>query len=232
MKQHVSLILTEEPEPVRSERDYLTSIINSSEKKQLDRRSEFNFLGKEWSIAKGILKNKNHPWKTLYRFPRAVIRFYLQSVASYIFNLYLMKRGESGYPLNRPINGEKMHNGLPIAPIVGCYTPDQFDLETDCGRIIKEIMNELDLEFNDFNLQDQKHVWTTLTESWRPLTVHWSSLKIFSGTHGTKKQKLLDRIRNTPKIADSTTIEVFLHPGTYITTFLRGIVELTVPVFA
>jgi len=228
MRQLISLVSLEEPEQIRAERAQLINILNSREKKELDNES-LTFLRKERSIVKSIFKNENTPWKTVYLFPRNTIRFYLHSVSSYIFNLYVMKRKELDCPLNTPIPGEKVQNGTPVAPIVGYHTPDHLDLQTDCGRIIQEIMTELNLEFTDFNLQDQKHIWMTVKGSWRPLTVQWKALKIFPPRGSSTKQKLLNRVRTMPKTNESPIIEVALVPSTYFSTFLRGFAKLIVP---
>ena len=228
MRQFIALGSLEEPEQICSERAHLLNILNSREKKELDHES-LTCHRKERSIVKSIFKNENTPWKTVYLFPRNTIHFYLRSVSSYIFNVYLMKRQELDCPLNTLVPGEKVQNGTLVAPIVGYNTPDHLDLQTDCGRIIQEIMTELNLEFTDFNLQDQKHIWLTVKGSWRPLTVQWKALKIFPKICSSTNQKLLNRVRNMPKTNDSPTIEVVLAPSTYFTTFLRGFAQLITP---
>ncbi|MFX0093404.1 MAG: tRNA pseudouridine(13) synthase TruD [Candidatus Hodarchaeota archaeon] len=196
MKRFISLDLIEEPEQIRHERNQLNSILDSNDK-DLSKNLSLIFLRKEQNIVKAIFKYEHDPWKIVYFFPRTSILFYIHSVSSYLFNLYLLKRMERKFPPNKPISGEKIHNSTPMAPTVGYRTPEELDLKTDCGRLIQEIMTELNLEFTDFNLQDQKHIWTTIKGSWRPITVQWKSLTVFPKS---KHSTLLSRMLNTSKI--------------------------------
>ncbi len=172
--------------------------------------------------VKEYISNKSRDYiGALRRIPKKVLRLYVQSFQSYLFNLYLSRRLEFSKDLLTPVEGElevKIKNlgfkeksftsKVPAVRLPGYGFKERGTL---ADRIMGEVMNSQGIRYSDFLIK---------------------SIPEISVYGGIRKIVAVPRIIGVKTHGNNLSIEFCLERGEYASVFLREIMKPKNPVLA
>ncbi len=142
------------------------------------------------------LKKRISGIRDVLRLDLRLLRFFINSYQSYLFNLMISERMRRGHPLNEPIDGDFIKGGKPAFPVVGYKSKLP---KNEAGDIVESVLEREGVKPEDFKLEVRK-----LRDK--------GSLRKISMTH-----KLL----NVDTGENDITLSFWLEKGCYATVLLR-----------
>lgn len=91
--------------------------------------------------------------KDVLRLDLRLLRFFINSYQSYLFNLMVSERMGRGHPLNKPIDGDFIKGGKPAFPIVGYKSKLP---KGEAGDIVRSVLDREKVRPEDFKLEVRK----------------------------------------------------------------------------
>ena len=99
------------------------------------------------------LKRRISGIKDVLRLDLRLLRFFINSYQSYLFNLMVSERMRRGHPLNKPIEGDFIKGGKPAFPIIGYKSKLP---KGEAGDIVKSVLEGEKVRPKDFKLEVRK----------------------------------------------------------------------------
>ncbi|RUM47953.1 MAG: hypothetical protein DSY37_00990 [Hyperthermus sp.] len=115
----------------------------------------------ERRIAEAILHGKNIDRSI----PHHVKRIAVSALQAYIFNIYLSLRIREGYPLTKPLSGERLKGSRPLAWVPGIGEP--LTLKDEAGELLARALEYAGLTASD--LRNPPRLVPRVHGYWRPI---------------------------------------------------------------
>ncbi len=106
----------------------------------------------EFSTRMG-LRRRISGIRDLLRLDLRLLRFFINSYQSYLFNLMVSERMKRGHPLNEFIEGDFVKGGKPALPIIGYKSKIP---KGEAGEIVLSVLEKEEVSPGDFNLEVRK----------------------------------------------------------------------------
>jgi len=107
------------------------------------------FLDYERQILRHLARHPDDYINAFRRLPMWIRRMFVHAYQSYLYNLILSERLARGLPLDRPVEGDIVRDGLPTVPLPGYRTRLS---EGEPGEIEREVLEREEISPEDFRV--------------------------------------------------------------------------------